>query len=192
MKEEIKQPPQLAPSSPECTDDEAELVWGVMPIPYEESKNELVLSDVRSHGKFSFMVGSEVKKKKKTAPPPIYLKHQEIRQTRDLKMEDILNGIAFPPKGGYECVDKNVLDRQKGLFAEVIAQVLKCVFTGQPISGISLPVRVFEPRSQLERMLDTFGFIPHFFRLAALTKNKLERLKLVITCVVAGMYGSAK
>ena len=44
-------------------------------------------------------------------------------------------------------MDKNVLDRQKGLMSNVIKQVIKCVLTGQPISGISLPVRVFEPRS---------------------------------------------
>ena len=50
---------------------------------------------------------------------------------------------------------------------EVVKQAIKCILSGQPISGISLPVRVFEPRSQLERMLDSFGFAPHFFQKAA-------------------------
>lgn len=76
--------------------------------------------------------------------------------------------------------------------SNVIKQVIKCVLTGQPVSGISLPVRVFEPRSQIERMLDTFGFAPIFLRQAALETDHLERLKLVITSVVAGMYGSVK
>lgn len=75
---------------------------------------------------------------------------------------------------------------------EVIRQVISCFLKGQPISGISLPVRVFEPRSQIERMLDTFGFAPLFLRRAAMTTDKLERLKLVITNVIAGMHGSAK
>ena len=75
---------------------------------------------------------------------------------------------------------------------EVIKQVLICVLKRQPISGISLPVRIFEPRSQIERMLDIFGFAPLFLKRAAMTTDKLERMKLVITNVVAGMYGSAK
>ena len=41
-------------------------------------------------------------------------------------------------------------------------------------------------------MLDTFGFAPLFFKRAAMTTDKLERMKLVITNVIAGMYGSAK
>ena len=41
-------------------------------------------------------------------------------------------------------------------------------------------------------MLDTFGFAPIFLRKAALEKDHLERLKLVMTSVVAGMYGSVK
>ena len=103
-----------------------------------------------------------------------------------------MEGMRVAEKGGLECVDKKILDKQKGLMSEVVKQVIKCVFSGQPISGISLPVRVFEPRSQLERMIDSFGFAPYFFKKAALTDNRLERLKLVIAAVVAGMYGSAK
>ncbi len=103
-----------------------------------------------------------------------------------------MEGIIIPAKGAYECVDKNILDKQKGLVGEVIRQVLKCFFTGQPISGISLPVRVFEPRSQLERMLDTFGFAPTFITRAANTVDPVQRLKSVITCVIAGLYGGAK
>lgn len=96
-----------------------------------------------------------------------------IYLTRDLLTKDIMEGIVMPEKGGLECIDKNVLDRQKGLMTEVIVQVVKCVLTGQPISGISLPVRVFEPRSQIERMLDIFGFAPIFFKRAALMTDRL-------------------
>ena len=84
-----------------------------------------------------------------------------------------MNGIVIPDKGGFQCVDADVLNRQKGLMTEVIKQVLVCVLKRQPISGISLPVRVFEPRSQIERMLDTFGFAPIFFKSAAMTTDKL-------------------
>ena len=78
-----------------------------------------------------------------------------------------MNGIVTPDKGGFQCVDVDVLNRQKGLMTDVIKQVIVCVLKRQPISGISLPVRVFEPRSQIERMLDIFGFSPIYFKRAA-------------------------
>ena len=83
------------------------------------------------------------------APAPVYIKYEDIFKTRDLVMADIMDGTIIPPRGADECIDKSVLDRQKGLMAEVVRQVIVCIFKGQPISGISLPVRAFEPRSQL-------------------------------------------
>ncbi len=158
----------------------------------EELKDKRILSTQIPYGRNSFLKGGPLTEFNLKMPPPVNMNYKLIQVTRDIELKDIMEGTIIPSKGGFECVDKNVLDRQKGLMSNVVKQVIKCVLTGQPVSGISLPVRVFEPRSQIERMLDTFGFAPIFLRRAALETDHLERLKLVITTVIAGMYGSVK
>lgn len=58
--------------------------------------------------------------------------------------------------------------------------------------GISLPVRIFEPRSLLERICDWYGFAPIFLKQASLITDPLERFKLVITFAIASMYRTLK
>jgi hypothetical protein len=38
---------------------------------------------------------------------------------------------------------------------------------GRNVVAISLPVRIFEPRSTLERICDTWGLVPIYFAKAA-------------------------
>jgi hypothetical protein len=49
------------------------------------------------------------------------------------------------------------------------------------------PVNMFEPRSYLEKLADVWVY-PRFLSLAAESADPLERMKLVITWFVAGMY----
>ena len=53
---------------------------------------------------------------------------------------------------------------------------------------MSLPVKMFEPRSTLQRIIDCFAFAPHYLKRASLEDDPLERLKLVITTSIAGMH----
>ena len=63
---------------------------------------------------------------------------------------------------------------------------------GKSVVGISLPVRIFEPRSTIERICDWWAFFPIYLRIASRTKDPVERFKLVITMVVAGFYNGTK
>jgi hypothetical protein len=47
---------------------------------------------------------------------------------------------------------------------------------------------MFEPRSNIERTLDRFAYLPEMLGKAAGMNDRLERFKLVITMVVAGMH----
>lgn len=62
---------------------------------------------------------------------------------------------------------------------------------GKNIISVSLPVRIFEPRSMIERVCDWWGFHPIYLELAA-NSDPLERFKLVITMVLAGLYNGAR
>lgn len=63
---------------------------------------------------------------------------------------------------------------------------------GKSVVGISLPVRIFEPRSTIERITDWWAFMPIYFRMAARTSDPVERFKLVVTAAIAGLYNGSK
>lgn len=45
----------------------------------------------------------------------------------------------------------------------------KRLIEGKDVVSVSLPVRIFEPRSTLERICDTWAFMPLYLRMAANT-----------------------
>jgi len=94
-------------------------------------------------------------------------------------------------EGGLKCTDKEQLDKQKGVLMEIIKQVAKNLFKKEGLIRMSLPVRIFEGRSTLERITDNWRFAPVFLEKAARLSDRLERFKLVVTYAVSGMYCSA-
>ena len=61
---------------------------------------------------------------------------------------------------------------------------------GRGIVAVSLPVRIFEKRSTVERICDLWCTAPTFLKKAAIESlvSPLERMKWVITFVVSGMH----
>jgi hypothetical protein len=80
------------------------------------------------------------------------------------------------------------MDKQKGVLVDVLKQLTVNLLKGLTITHISLPVKIFEPRSTLQRVVDLFSFSPIFLTKAAEIDDHLERFKLVITNAVASMY----
>jgi hypothetical protein len=62
------------------------------------------------------------------------------------------------------------------------------MFKGLGISHISLPVRIFEPRSTIERLVDFFSFGPQYLKAASLLPDPLERFKLCISFAISPLY----
>lgn len=63
---------------------------------------------------------------------------------------------------------------------------------GKNIISVSLPVRIFEPRSTIERISDWWSFMPIYIRMAATTNNPVLRFKLTVTMALAGLYNQVK
>jgi len=59
---------------------------------------------------------------------------------------------------------------------------------GLSISHISLPIKIFEPRSSINRIADLWTFAPVFLKQAGMTDDHLERLKLVIAFTLSSIY----
>jgi len=101
---------------------------------------------------------------------------------------DVLRGMEETPQGGLICVDKEAMDKQKGVFGDVLKQLAVNLLKGLTITHISLPVKIFEPRSALQRIVDLYSFSPTYLKRASETSDHLERFKLVIVNAVSSIY----
>jgi len=53
---------------------------------------------------------------------------------------------------------------------------------------MSLPVKMFEPKSTLQRVVDSFSYAPMFLKQHATNPDSLERFKAVIPFAMAGLH----
>ena len=59
---------------------------------------------------------------------------------------------------------------------------------GLSISHISLPIKIFEPRSSIQRICDLWTFAPKFLKQAAESDDHVERLKCVVAFAISSIY----
>ena len=112
----------------------------------------------------------------------------KLSEPKPTRKDKILNGLAINKDGVLQCVDKVMLEKSKGVISYVIKQIAKNIFSGLGVVAISLPVRIFEPRSALERVLDGFSFAPKYLNEACRRKDPIDRMKSVIAFAVSGIY----
>jgi len=122
------------------------------------------------------------------APPPKYLTPEELRKPLPTKKEDVMAALEESPFGALICTDKDAMDRQKGILVDVLRQLTMNLLRGLTISHISLPVKIFEPRSTIQRLVDLFSHAPTYLSKAAEISDPLERMNLVITFSIGSMY----
>lgn len=60
-----------------------------------------------------------------------------------------MKGLELQADGGLLCTDQAVLDKQKGILSNVAKQLAVNLMKGLSISHISLPIKIFEPRSSI-------------------------------------------
>lgn len=87
------------------------------------------------------------------------------------------------------CHNQEELSSQKGLVMELLKRAGEKLMKGEGVVSISLPVRIFEERSALERACDLWTLGPKYLKLAAIQNNNpLERFKLVMCFMIGGMH----
>ena len=67
-------------------------------------------------------------------------------------------------------------------------QLVVNALKGLSISHISLPIKIFEPRSSIQRIVDLWTFGPKFLKQAAESKDPLERMKYTIAFAMSSIY----
>jgi hypothetical protein len=62
------------------------------------------------------------------------------------------------------------------------------MWSGKGINHVSMPAKIFEPKSSISRMCDLWTYAPKYLRAAADTDDHLERMKLVIAFAMSSVY----
>ena len=104
--------------------------------------------------------------------------------------DKFLSGFQIRDSGIY-CLKKDIVEKQSGIIKEVIAALTKCIWTGGVMS-LSLPIRIFEPRSMLERITDWFSFAPILLTKAGGVGNKIEAFKYVVAFSLSALFRSSE
>eukprot|EP00826_Nyctotherus_ovalis_P002050 TRINITY_DN10389_c0_g1_i11.p1 TRINITY_DN10389_c0_g1~~TRINITY_DN10389_c0_g1_i11.p1 ORF type:complete len:455 (-),score=103.04 TRINITY_DN10389_c0_g1_i11:136-1500(-) len=117
-------------------------------------------------------------------PPPTYFTELELNGCHKTLKSEVLEGFSIPPEGGLACSDKEVLKRQSGVISSLVKQMIK----NFSIEKMSLPVRIFEPRSMSDRVVDLWRFAPRYLSEASMKQDPVERLKLVMAFAISGLY----
>ena len=122
------------------------------------------------------------------APYPIRLTQDQLFFKYD---QDYLKDFLIKDYYGIYCLNQEIVDKQSGIIKEVITQLTKCIWSGSAMS-LSLPIRIFEPRSYLERYTDWFSFAPDLLGKAGSCKDKEEAFKYVILFSLSALFRSSE
>ena len=123
------------------------------------------------------------------APSPIFLDNEEWCKKKDLSKNEILKGIMIKDDVGLLLVDPKISAKFNGMLGDLVKQILKVVFGHK----ISLNVKLFEPCSMTQSLLNFFSFTPKFILPATNPKlTPLDRMKYIISLGISGLYMNAK
>lgn len=91
---------------------------------------------------------------------PIYFTNEDLGFMKSVQKQYCLERLFQRRNDGklkvtHQDTNKNVSQVKK----EQITEFLKCLLKGK-VSGMSLPTKIFEPRSQMERIADMFSLAP--------------------------------
>jgi hypothetical protein len=125
---------------------------------------------------------------------PVYMTLDRIRKQPPSTKEDLFRDQEKQSNGELKLVNAEIIESQSGILGEVIKKAMKAIFTGQGLVGMSLPIKIFEPRSTLQRIADNMCYITSYLKTADACTDPVERAKYCLTCLISGicMSGSQK
>ena len=128
------------------------------------------------------------KSKTYQAPFPIRLTKEQLTFKYN---PDYLKDFLIKDYYGVYCLNQEIVDKQGGVIKDLIVQLTKSIISRTHIT-ISLPIRIFEPRSMIERYTDWFSFAPDLLEKAAKCEDNLETFKYVILFSLSALFRSTE
>ena len=159
--------------------------YGTQPLKAGLKKD--VLTDEVPVGPFSFYDPKNFKDKESRPPVPVYIPQSELNKPMNITKDNLFSDFEEQKTGDLKLKNKDLKERQKGVLLTVLKEAATKLMDGKGIVGLSLPVRIFEPRSSIERVADIFLYSTHYLSRAAATDEPLERVKYVMGFIVAAL-----
>ena len=122
------------------------------------------------------------------SPSPVFIDNDEWCKSKDLSKGEVLKGILIRDDVGLLLVDPFVCKKFSGMLGDLIKQILKVVFGHK----ISLNVKLFQPLSLSQTLLNYFSFIPKYI-IPSLNPefSPISRMKYAISLGISGLYMNA-
>ena len=121
---------------------------------------------------------------------PLYMPLEIMSAKKSERIEDIFSLMQIKDNGELLCSDPKLLTSQKGIIKDLIISLTSSLSEGRGIVGVSLPIRVFEPRSTIERIVDWWAYIPLYIHKAVAAKTIKERMKVIVTLTFSSLHAS--
>eukprot|EP00475_Leptophrys_vorax_P028174 TRINITY_DN4065_c0_g1_i1.p1 TRINITY_DN4065_c0_g1~~TRINITY_DN4065_c0_g1_i1.p1 ORF type:complete len:943 (-),score=238.86 TRINITY_DN4065_c0_g1_i1:62-2890(-) len=91
-------------------------------------------------------------------------------------------------EGGMIYTDEQEVSNQRWIAQDLIKSMGSNIMQGKSLISISMPVKIFESRSFLQRMPDMWTFGPVYLKKAAECTDPIERLKYVMVFIISGLH----
>ena len=155
----------------------------------EEKKNNYLYSNTEFHP-FSFLTGHrkwgyDYYRKYLTSPSPTLLTKEEWIIKPDLTKNGILGEFLIDDSRGLVLIDPFITKKFSGLLRDLLTALLTIAMGKR----VSLKVKLFEPKSVLQRVTDYWSLLPKLVNPTySPTMTPLERMKHIMAFAVGGLY----
>ena len=83
--------------------------------------------------------------------------------------------------------NQQVINDQRGVSTYLIKKIGVNILSGKSIMNISLPIKLFEPHSMLEKIASSFRFSPYYLQKAKELSNPIDRVKVLVTGYIVSL-----
>lgn len=119
-------------------------------------------------------------------PPPLYLKQKDLKFVECMSPKILFSEFEINKDGRLKCTDAELISKQKSVIIDIFKTAVSKILEGKLVVGMSLPIKIFQPRSYLERITDLFSAFPYY--LSKVKKNnEVENIKLISAAICAGL-----
>ena len=118
---------------------------------------------------------------------PVMMPLSVVRKQPYTIKNELFTDYQVQPNKELKMINKDVIKSQEGIFGEVVKRALGSLFSGQGLVGMSMPIKIFEPRSTMQRIADNMVYVTSILREANAAKDPAERAKLCLSALVSGV-----
>lgn len=148
-------------------------------------ENKISLQDIRSQNHLSLQSIRNIKVYEYRKP--LFEKTMKIDEEnghyilkKDWKKSESCEGLIY--------LNKEVLKTQKNMLSYLIKRLGSSIIQGKPISSIAFPIDLYEPISELEKIVRDLSLAPYFIEKASEVQDPIEQMKWIVAAEITNLH----